>query len=197
MNSLTTNVLRPRYGGAIRVMERQGSGRIHYHLLVNIGADIRTGFDFGAIKKHDYRSASVALRSEWAFWRRTAKDYKFGRTELLPVISTAEAVGRYVGKYISKHLAAREERDLGVRLVSYIGPKVASVKFAWTGPKGHRWRLGLEALVRDLAASGQIDSVSCEAMRRAYGAKWAWSWRDVIAQRACVSMVDQATGEIL
>jgi hypothetical protein len=196
MNSLASNVLRPRYGEAIRVYERQKSGRIHYHLLVNVGADIRTGFDFHAIKKHDYRSASLALRSEWAFWRRTAKLYGFGRTELLPVISSAEAVGRYVGKYISKHLAAREERDLGVRLVSYIGPRVATVKFAWAGGKGLDWRVGLGALVRDLAAMGQIDFASTDAMRRRFGRRWAWEWKDIIAQRALESRFDTSTGEI-
>jgi len=185
LNSLATHVLRPRYGEAIRVYERQKSGRIHYHLLVNVGADIRTGFDFGAIKRQDYRSASPALRAEWAFWRRTAKLYGFGRTELLPVISSAVAVARYVGKYISKHLDVREERDLGVRLVSYIGPRVATVKFAWA-QGGQAWRAGLEALVRDLAAAGQIDEPSMEAMRRQYGGRWAWEWKDIIERRGNV-----------
>jgi hypothetical protein len=184
LNSLATNVLRPRYGQAVRVYERQKSGRIHYHLLVNVGADIRTGFNFQGVKNHDYRSASPALRSEWAFWRRTARDFGFGRTELLPVISTVEAVGRYVGKYISKHLGAREERDLGVRLVSYIGPKVASVKFAWAGGKGRTWRDGLGALIRDLYESKQIHRPTMEAMARAYGSSWAWKWRDVVRDRA-------------
>jgi hypothetical protein len=196
MNSLSTNVLRPRYGGAIRVIERQASGRIHYHLLVNIGLDIRTGFDFAGIARHDYRSANPAIRAEWAFWRRTAKLYGFGRTELLPVISTTEAVGRYVGKYISKHFTAREERDRGVRLVSYIGPKVASVKFAWAGGKAKDWRSGLGSLVRDLAASGHIDSPTIEAMARQYGKGWAWQWRDVIATRALKQSVDLESGEI-
>src|SRR5260370_6245430 len=131
-------------------MERQKSGRIHYHLLVNVGTDIRTGFDFGAVKKRDYRSASVALRNEWEFWRATAKEYGFGRTELLPVISNAQAIGRYVGKYISKHLEVREERDKGVRLVSYIGSRVATVKFAWAGGTGRAWRDGLGSLIKDL-----------------------------------------------
>jgi hypothetical protein len=189
MNSLTTNVLRPRYGEAIRVMERQESGRIHYHLLIKLGVDIRTGFDFDAIKKRDYRSASAALRAEWAFWRRTAKLYGFGRTELLPIKSTAEGVGRYVGKYISKHFRVREEADKGVRLVSYIGPRVATVKFAWAGPRGRAWREALGALVRDLAAMKQIDAASVEAMRRRYGKNWAWNWRDIVAQRAAVAEV--------
>jgi hypothetical protein len=194
LNSLTTHVLRPRYGGAVRVFERQKSGRIHYHLLVNVGRDIRTGFSFSAAAKGDYKSASKALRDEWAFWRRTAKLYRFGRTELLPIMSSAAAVSRYVGKYISKHFDAREPRDSGVRLVSYIGPKVASVKFMWAGGGARTWRAGLEALVRDLARSGQIDSPTVEAMRRAYGQRWAWSWRDQIAARGLG--VDVQTGEI-
>ena len=191
MNSLTTHVLKPRYGEAIRVIERQDSGRIHYHLLVKIGADIRTGFDFAAVKKKDYRSAGPAVRAEWAFWRRTAKLYGFGRTELLPIISTAAAVGRYVSGYIAKHFTAREERDKGVRLVSYIGPRVATVKFAWAGPRGMRWRRGLEALVRALAAAGQIDAASTDAMRRRYGRRWAWDWRDAIGGE-----FDKSTGEV-
>jgi hypothetical protein len=199
MNSLTTHVLRPRYGGAVRVFERQKSGRIHYHVLLNVGADISTGFSFAAAARCDYRLAPPALRAEWAFWRRTAKLYGFGRTELLPVISSSAAVAKYVGKYISKHLEAREGRDLGVRLVSYVGPKVASVKFMWAGGGAKNWRAGLEALVRDLAGSGQIDYPSTEAMRRAYGRRWAWEWRDVIAARAATPAaprVDTSTGEI-
>lgn len=184
MNSLTTHVLRPRYGGAIRVFERQKSGRIHYHLLVNVGKDIRTGVDFQAIADQDYRTAGPALRAEWAFWRRTAKLYGFGRTELLPVLSSAQAVGKYVGKYIAKHLGAREQRDVGVRLVSYVGPRVATVRFAWAGKRSTDWRQALGSLVRDLAATGRIDSASFDGMRRAFGKSWAWKWRDIVAGRA-------------
>lgn len=203
LNSLATHVLRPRYGAAIRVIERQRSGRIHYHLLVNVGADIRTGADFGAFACRDYRSASPALRAEWAFWRRTAKLYGFGRTELLPVISNSAAIGKYVGKYIGKHLEKREPRDLGVRLVSYIGPRVATVKFAWASRRGADWRAALGALVRDLSAAGQIAGASTEAMKAAYGKNWCWKWRDVITRRAWfIAMeagrfvVDVSTGEL-
>ena len=34
--------------------------RIHFHLVVVLEADIRTGFDFEALKRADYRSASPA-----------------------------------------------------------------------------------------------------------------------------------------
>jgi hypothetical protein len=198
MNSLTTHVLRPRYGGAIRVFERQKSGRIHYHLLVNVGKDIRTGVDFQAIADQDYRTAGPALRAEWAFWRRTAKLYGFGRTELLPVLSSAQAVGKYVGKYIAKHLGAREQRDVGVRLVSYVGPRVATVRFAWAGKRSTDWRQALGSLVRDLAATGRIDSASFDGMRRAFGKSWAWKWRDIVASRAAeVSLARNETHGIV
>jgi hypothetical protein len=200
MNSLTTNVLRPRYLEAIRVYERQKSGRIHYHLLVAIGRDVRTGVNFRAIENQDYRTAGPALRAEWAFWRRTSKLYGFGRTELLPIIDTAAAIGRYVGKYIAKHLGAREQRDLGVRLVSYVGPRVATVKFAWAFGHGRDWRAALGALVSELAAMRQIDSPTFEGMRRRYGKAWAWRWKDSIAERvrelAPRLLFDQSTGEV-
>jgi hypothetical protein len=184
MNSLTTHVLRPRYGAAIRIYERQKSGRIHYHLLIPCKADIRTGVDFQALERRDYRSAPDALRSEWSFWRRTAKAYGFGRTELLPIMSCAEAMGRYVGKYIGKHLGARKEADVGVRLVSYVGPRVASVKFAWAGGKGQAWRIGLGELVHALYQARQIHRPTLEAMARRYGKRWAWKWRDIVRDKA-------------
>lgn len=178
-NSLATHVLRPRYGSYIRVLERQKSGRIHYHLLVACPDDIRTGADFAAFGEGDYRSASRALRGEWRFWRETAREYGFGRTELLPVRTCSEAVASYVGKYIGKHFRVREPRDKRVRLVSYSGERVANVRFSWASdPKRRRLRRG--ALVRALHAAGHISSPTPEAMRSRYGKRWVWEWADVI-----------------
>jgi len=75
-----------------------------------------TGCDFTAIATRDYRSASAALKSEWEFWRETAPRYGFGRTELMPIKSTAEGISKYVGKYIAKHIDARIEKDKGAIL---------------------------------------------------------------------------------
>lgn len=180
LNSLTTNVLRPRYREAIRVIERQKSGRIHYHLLVALPADIRTGFDFDAIARHDYRSACPALRAEWAFWRRTAPQYGFGRTELLPVKSTESAIGRYVGKYIAKHIGQRHRADKGIRLVSYVGTKVANTRFAWAGGSAAEWRAKLGGFVQMLFENGAITSPSMRGMKVAFGPRWAYHWRDAI-----------------
>ena len=181
MNSLTTHVLRPRYGQVIRVLERQKSGRIHYHLLVNVGFDIRTGVDFAAIASGDYRSAGTALRREWTFWRHTAKRYGFGRTELLPIRSSSEAIGRYVGKYIAKHLEVRQGRDRRVRLVSYSGLRVASTRFGWAAGMAQQWRFKVRSFVRMLYDSGAIISPTAAAMRLAFGPRWAHYWRDSIA----------------
>jgi hypothetical protein len=181
LNSLLTNVVRPRYGECIRVFERQKSGRIHYHLLVRLDVDIRSGCDFDAFKRQDYRSAPPALRAEWAFWRHTAKQYGFGRTELLPVVSTSEAIGRYVGKYIGKHLEHREDRDRGVRLVSYSGPRVATTRFAWAGGRAREWRQKIRAFVEMFASSGAISAPTMAAMARRFGPTWCHQWRDQIA----------------
>lgn len=140
-NSLASRVLNARYPDRIRVFERQQSGRIHYHLLVVLKEDIRTGADFEAFGRGDYRTANPLLRAEWAFWRQTAKAYGFGRTELLPVKSTADGIGAYVGKYIAKHIEARPESDKGVRLVSFSrGAGAANSRFAWASPRSWLWR---------------------------------------------------------
>ena len=219
LNSLATHVLRPRYpDGFLRVLERQKSGRIHYHLLVVLGADIRTNVDFEAFGRKDYRTASAELRAEWSYWRRTAKNYGFGRTELMPVRSTEEGIGRYVGKYISKHHAAREQRDRGIRLVEYSkGARIARTRFGWCTDNGAMWRAKVrtfaqimnerireEATKRGLPMIDDIDDLSAWL-----GVRWAFNYREFIytlpastpppGHRICAdgSVMSYATGELV
>lgn len=180
MHSLRTGVLKRRYGEVITVMERQKSGRIHYHCLVALKDDVRSGVDFDALARGDYRSANAALRAEWAFWRKTAKAYGFGRTELLPVRSTMEAMSRYLGKYIAKHVNHRDDRDRGVKLVRYTGPRVASTRFAWASEGAREWRRKLGAFIRMLHESGAISHPTEGAMYKRFGPRWVWYWRDSI-----------------
>lgn len=180
MHSLVTHVLKPRYGEVITVLERQKSGRIHFHSLVAVAGDIRTGVDFAALAMRDYRSAPEGLRREWAFWRATAPRFGFGRTELLPVRSCSQAMGKYVGKYIGKHLDARQPSDRRVRLVRYTGSKIASTRFAWASPGAREWRLKLAAFVSMMHSAGAIAEPTTEAMARKFGPKWAFEWRDNI-----------------
>jgi hypothetical protein len=177
LKSLIVGVLNPRYLAWVRVFERQESGRIHFHLIVVLKDDIKTGVDFMAFKAKDYRSASPALRSEWVFWRKTAKLYRFGRTELLPVRSSAEAISRYVGKYISKHIGCREERDKGVRLAGFSkNARVGSSRFAWATPGSWVWRRKLKIIAESLGVS------EIAGMTSRFGARWAFHLREVVAR---------------
>lgn len=188
-NSLATNVL-GRYLDWIGVLERQKSGRIHYHLVVAVKADIRTGFDFESVDSHDYSSASQAIRSEWAFWRRTSKSYGFGRTELLPVRSTQEAVARYVGKYIAKHMEARNPADKGVRLVKYsAGARVATTRYSWATEGALEWRRKVALFAHVAYQSGFLDEPSYDALSRNLGARWAYNHRKLILSMPSMPVV--------
>lgn len=183
-NSLRTHVLKNRYDGYIRVFERQKSGRIHYHLLVNCGSDIRRGANFQEFEDRNYKSANANLRKEWAFWRETAKEFGFGRTELLPVKSNKEAIGRYVGKYIGKHMEARDDEDKGVRLVDYSKEgRVVSTRFQFHTLGAASWRRKLRLFAEWAArARGgfplQISDIS--GLTKILGPHWAFEYRDHI-----------------
>ena len=180
LNSLASNVLNVRYCAWLRVLERQKSGRIHYHLVVVLPSDIRSGVDFAALASGDYRSAGPALRAEWAFWRRTAPLYRFGRTELLPVVSSAEAISRYVGKYLGKHLDARLPADKGARLVSTSkAARMASTRFSWAST-GLQWRLACRAFALAMFRAGRIPSPSMDGLAVGLGPRWAYDWGDII-----------------
>jgi hypothetical protein len=183
-HSLKSNVLRQRYPHHIRVVERQKSGRIHYHLLVVLPDDIRTGADFDAFAKRDYKSANNHLRREWAFWRHTSPAFGFGRTELMPIRSDAAALGQYVGKYIGKHIGQREERDKGARLVSYSGDaRMANSKHTALSLHSNEWRakcLTFSRLVAGWKPHARITSV--DDLTFHLGKRWSYKWRDFILQ---------------
>jgi hypothetical protein len=184
-NSLNTHVLKERYVRGLVVPERQRSRRVHFHLLVVLAVDIRTGVDFEAFARKprgDYRSAGAALRAEWAFWRRTAPAYGFGRTELLPIRSTAQGIARYVGKYISKHVRERVEGDKGARLVRYLGfgqgGRKASCRFGWNNDNGWLWRHKLAAYAERNGARDTEDLV------KLFGPRWAYRLQaEILAER--------------
>lgn len=189
-NSLNTHVIKSRYERAICVVERSKSRRIHFHLVVVLPGDIRTGFDFQAIQRQDYRSANALLRSEWAFWRKTAPAYRFGRTELLPVKSCADGIAFYVGKYIAKHVRQRSADDKGARLVRYIGFKAgdrkASAVFGWVSPHAKLWRLKCRVMAAELGIESGDD------MARLFGPHWAYKLQGAIIAQDVVSRQELA-----
>ena len=106
--SFNTNYLskNPIFKAWVHVKERQKRGAWHYHLIVALTDDIRTGINFDELNRGIYSSAGPFLRSLWNALREKLPDYGFGRSELLPVRSNGAAMARYVGKYISKHMGA-------------------------------------------------------------------------------------------
>jgi len=195
-DSLNSHVLKSRYLRGVVVPERQRSGRVHFHLLVVLRADIRSGSDFEAFERGDYRSANPVLRAEWAFWRKTAPKYGFGRHELLPVKSTAEGIARYVGKYISKHVRERSEGDKGARLVRYLGyargqgQRKASCRLAWNTDNAWLWRHKLKAFAERNGAQDTDDLV------KMFGPRWAYHLQaEILAERVDEVFPSQACGE--
>jgi hypothetical protein len=175
-HSLASNVLGERYEASISVVERMKSGRIHFHLLVALPEDIRTGFDFEAVSRDDYRSANAWLRKEWAFWRTTAPKYRFGRTELMPVKSTAEGIAKYVGKYIAKHIGNRRSDDTGARLVRYtVKARQVGTQFAWVSPRATLYRLKLAKFAAGFGIKGM------RGMKNSFGPRWAFHLGGAIA----------------
>jgi hypothetical protein len=149
LNSLLTNIINHHYPDYIGCVERQKSGRIHYHILLVMPEDIREGFNFKAAADKDYSSASPYLRSQWAFWRRTAKSYGFGRTELLPVKTNMDAMAKYVGKYIGKHMDNRHKSDKGARLVRFSrGARSGTTNFMFVSKGSADWRRKVKTFVQ-------------------------------------------------
>lgn len=155
-HSFRTNYLSKHdsYGHWVHVKERQKRGSWHYHMIVVLKGDIRTGVNWEELARGNYRSANPYLRSLWKDLRENLEKYGFGRSELLPVRSNEEAMARYIGKYISKHMGQRADNDKGVRLVNYSQDWVKnSVKFAWNTQNAHEWRRKLEKFAKSLGCS--------------------------------------------
>lgn len=185
-NSLLTNVIRQRYRCGVIVQERHKDGGIHFHLVVVCDADIRGAINFRAAfppggGRGDYRTANDALRGEWRFWRENAERYGFGRCQLQPVKSNGEAVGRYVGKYISKTWEARRPEDKGARLVRYFGswsetgPKVGppwSARHSLLTPRAMAWRSCMAQI--QLASRLLGNEVNQSNIKEQWGPHWAW-----------------------
>jgi hypothetical protein len=197
-NSYATHVLRDVFPEYIAIPERQARGAFHHHLATNCGVDIRSGFDFESlkaaseIKRAGYvggrwsagyfdrfkemefryiKSANPNLRAIWRRIRETAPKYKFGRCELLPVISNAAACARYVGSYVNIQHNSRQREDKGLRTVRYsLADRPWSSSWNFTRGGHEFWRRGCAALAALLG-------VSDFSM---FGPRWAYHLSDRI-----------------
>lgn len=196
-HSLLTNEIAQRYQCGVTVTERHQNGGIHFHLVVVCPTDIRGGMDFAGCfppkdawgkpqYPPDYSTANAALRQEWAYWRRTAKRYGFGRHQLQPMKSNGEALGRYLGGYLQKDWNHRLPEDKGARCVRFFGHwsksgqrrgerKAApphNARFGWLTPQARAWREMLKQVVMVLRYQGA--DISEANIKQVIGNKWAW-----------------------
>jgi hypothetical protein len=173
--SLENNALRERYPEGVVVMERgEKKGRLHFHVLVALQGDVRTGFDW----EHPKRSANALLQAEWAWWKETAERYGFGTVHTMPLRTNEEAVGLYVSKYVEKHIGKREGGDKGARLWRLWGippeDRTACARLAWCSPRSTLWRL------KEAVFAGAVGAKSPEDLKQFFGRRWAYRFRGSI-----------------
>lgn len=174
----------PIYGNWVNVKEHQARGAWHFHMIIQLSEDIRTGFDFdkfdawlkGPRKKGTFPTGNSQIRSLWAEFDKVLPEYGFGKIFTLePIKSNAEAVSRYVGKYVSKQIGQRPESDKGVRLINYSrGWLKNSVNLAWYNDNSKLWRrkVALFARIHGCQELYQLAEV--------LGSDWAYRYQNEI-----------------
>ncbi len=113
------------------VQERHQSGGIHFHVLLTLPFDCRTGSDVNVLLNwkeinanpftRDYakdclRFLNEDLRQEVVELRELLPNYGIGRFDILPILTDADSVIAYLTKGISRHLSVRHPEDKGARL---------------------------------------------------------------------------------
>lgn len=170
------------------VTERHKSGAIHYHILgTTAGVDIRTGLDFAAIGRGDYRSAPPALRAIWKRCREELTAFGFGRAELLPVKKTGAQVASYISKYLEKNIGSRTDDDKGKKLVRYFGWNKRHLKpndFGWGTPRAGAWRTSARLLSGLVGVEERSEAAEC------FGPRWAFKLTGVMNATAGNDQVD-------
>lgn len=190
-NNAHRRLLRPLFSDYIRVLEFQENGSPHYHLVVDCGGDITTGFDWEHYERtRDYWSRAgrkgpkpvgdlnrtPLLKQLHDQLRVQGLQYGLGRIELVPIRSNAEAIGRYVGGYLSYSLGGKRPEHKGARLVCYSSSfdRAYKGRFAWLDGKAHEWRRKLE-----IWATGH-GCADLEQVTALFGSKWAYHHRENI-----------------
>jgi hypothetical protein len=196
-HSLLTNVIAERYQCGVTITERHDNKGIHFHLAVVCAQDIRGQMDFDACfppkdargkptYAPDYATANDAIKREWAFWRRVAKLYGFGRHQLQPMRENGEALGHYLGAYLRKDWEHRLPEDKGARCVRYFGHWSKEVRtkggrrkgppcnsrFGWMTPRARAWRELVKQVVIVLKYKGA--KITEHNIKDILGPKWAW-----------------------
>ena len=180
-------------------IEPQARGAIHYHIVGVTKFKMNPDqVDWDAYKKmNEYRqkkqwgymrkyqrifsqSNVQEVRDMWKVIRRISEGSGMGRSEFLPIRS-AGCVAQYVGKYLNKTFASKENGSLprGVRRFSYSNkaPQPHGRQFSWV--KNQKtglpiWREKVKVWAHGVGVK-DLDDVA-----EKYGKKWAINFRDDI-----------------
>jgi hypothetical protein len=194
-NSINSRVLKEFFGRWIKVIDPHHDGAWHFHLLVEVSRDIRTGFNFEAFKASEdefkrkgkcdsyYRllraatSPGHALPGMWKELRKRLARYKFGRFELVPIRTNPEAISKYLSKFLSQGVTAKRPNGKGIRLVAYSKSVDRAVRmgFAWASSGAREWR-------KKLAMAGtHLNCQDIDDFGRVAGPGWAYRLGGLIA----------------
>jgi hypothetical protein len=194
-NSLNRRVLKEYFGGWCRVIEQHQDGAWHYHLLVEMSCDIRTGFDFAMFNasKEEYQRGgksdayykllhaaageSHPLPAIWKDLRERLKSYAFRRFELVPIRTNQDGISKYLAKYLAKGLTAKKPNGRRVRLwaISRKVQRAVRMPFAWVSTGGRLWRKKVAMFAEHFRCR------DFEDVRRLAGPSWAHHLKDSIA----------------
>jgi len=127
----------------------------------------------GPRKPGTFPTGSRELHQLWAELAGALEKYNFGKIFTLePIRSNEEALARYVGKYISKHIGQREETDKGVRLINYSRNWIKnSVNRAWNTDNAKDWRKKLAVF------AVQCGCTEFYQLTEKLGAGWAYKYK--------------------
>ena len=180
-------------------IEPQERGALHYHIVgvtdfkmapdkvdweaYKKSNEARAKGDRGNMYKYQRifsKSNVPEVQEMWKVIRKISEGSKMGRSEFLPIRS-AGCVAQYVGKYLNKTFASKENGTLpkGVRRFSYSNkaPQPHGRVFSWVKNQ----KTGLATWREKVSAwAWGVGIRDFDMMREKYGRKWALNQRDEI-----------------
>lgn len=178
------NKVRRRHAQHIWVLQPHESGAIHHHLLIPVTFDAHAGTDLDPwANRNNHNDAqrlqamNPALRAESDWWTTTAPRYGFGRVEVAPVYSNAEALRNYLTRqdWRTQHWPFVETSHVRWWSCSK-SARAGSVQFSWNTPGGQRCRARLREWAQDQGCQ-TYDELSAKL-----GPRWGF-WFHLHVQR--------------
>jgi hypothetical protein len=183
-HSFATHVISKRYEDWVCVLETHKDGVWHFHVVVAVKADIRTGTNVETLSNYKLpywmrrgrHLRNDGLAAEWEALLLICFKYRFGRPQLLPIWKTGEALARYVAGYLGKSWG-RVPPGRRNRLVRYSRSLsgIISMRFSPNTLSNliHRTRLKLAASMLDFREYGDFADY--------FGSRWHYYLGAIIA----------------